>query len=163
MQQLEKAVEYAFTLVTGSGPTQALRSFDVRVNVSERGGEVAAIHEGLDRSRPEMAALVSLMAGDAVGFREQLEERVKVYKKQHQKSPNIPEGTVYVFGLALCRLALERGIEVEDGPYLPTRLLSHGGPAVSVHERRACRFATTAPRQRAGNALHVDGGEKVVG
>lgn len=80
--------------------------------------------------RPEIAALVSLLTGDEARFHEQLEERVKAYKKQYQRSPNVPEGFVYLFGLALCRLALERGIKVEESPYLPVRLLPNYKPAV---------------------------------
>lgn len=90
---------------------------------AEKGVRAALTACKEEHARPEIAALLSLVVGDEAGFRQHLEERVKGYKKQYQRMSNMPEGFVYLFGLALCRLALERGIAVEDQPYLPVRLL----------------------------------------
>jgi len=82
---------------------------------------VKTCHEAVQR--PGYRAFLSLVDNDQVSFCEHLGDRVKGYKKQYQRGPNSPEGFVFLFGLALCRLAQERGMSVEDGAYLPVRLL----------------------------------------
>jgi hypothetical protein len=96
-------------------------------NVARREG-LAALKVCRDASaRPGIMALASLIDRDEARFRDHLEDAVKAYKRMYQGSPNDAEGFVYLLGLALCRLAVERGIIVEDGPYLPTRLLPEAG------------------------------------
>lgn len=80
--------------------------------------------------KPEVAAFLSMAAGDADGFRKHLRDRLKTHKKQWAKHPNMPEGIVCLPGLMLCRMAFERGVAVEDQPYLPVRLLPNYKPAM---------------------------------
>ena len=80
--------------------------------------------------RPEVAAFLSMATGDAEGFRKNLGERLKTHKKQWAKHPNMPKGVVCLPGLMLCRMAFERGIALEDQPYLPVRLLPNCKPSV---------------------------------
>jgi hypothetical protein len=69
-----------------------------------KGDEETARKEGLaalkvcrePAARPEIMALVSLVTREEDDFREHLEERVKVYKKQYERSPSNPEGFVYL-------------------------------------------------------------------
>jgi hypothetical protein len=61
--------------------------------------------------------------GDRAGFLKRLEQRLRAHKKRYQKDPAEPEGFICFSGLMLCRMALDRGVSVEDGPYLPLRLL----------------------------------------
>jgi hypothetical protein len=96
-----------------------------------RGEETEARKEGLlflkqsreGGPRAGMSAFLAMTTGDAKGFRKHLGERLESYRRQFQKRPNDPNGFVCLDGLALCRLAIDRGIAVEDGPYLPVRLL----------------------------------------
>jgi hypothetical protein len=96
-----------------------------------RGEEAEARKEGLlflkqsreTGPRAGMSAFLAMTTGDAKGFRKHLDERLKAYRKQYQRRPNDPEGFVCLDGLALCRLAIDRGIAMADGPYLPVRLL----------------------------------------
>lgn len=82
--------------------------------------------------RAGMSAFLAMTTGDAKGFRKHLDERLDSYGRQYQKRPNDPAGFVCLDGLALCRLAIDRGIAVEDGPYLPVRLLPNH-PDGAVH------------------------------
>lgn len=84
--------------------------------------------------RPAMSALLALLARDEAGFEKHLEARLKAHKKQYQKSPKDPLGAVCLDGLGLCRLALDRGLRVEEWPYLPVRLLPNfkGSQAVGA-------------------------------
>ncbi len=70
-----------------------------------------------------MSALLAILAGDQKAFEVQLEGHAKAHRKHYQRQPNDPRGVVSLGGLALCRLARERGLTVEDQPYLPVRLL----------------------------------------
>jgi hypothetical protein len=70
-----------------------------------------------------MATFLAMATGDQPAFEKYLEERLAAHKKQYQKKTSDPVGVVCLDGLGLCRLALERGLRVEEWPYLPVRLL----------------------------------------
>jgi hypothetical protein len=70
-----------------------------------------------------VGALLAMMVGDTPGFQQHLDERLTQHKKQYRRLPNDPLGIVCVHGMALCRLAVERQLEVTEGPYLPLRFL----------------------------------------
>lgn len=82
------------------------------------------------RDQPSRATFVALLRGDAGGVAESLEAELKAHKKRFQKEPNEPQGAVCFPGLMLCRMAIDRGMKVEDGPYLPVRLLPNYKPVV---------------------------------
>lgn len=88
-------------------------------------GEAEAVVSACPEAGPKagMATFLALVARDQMGFETQLEEHLKAHKKHYQKNPHDPLGMVSIYGLALCRLASERGLRVEEWPYLPTRLL----------------------------------------
>lgn len=83
-----------------------------------------------EAGRAPLMAFVAMASRDAEGFREHLEERLRGHKKEYQKTPNRPSGVICLDGLALCRLALDRGLVVEEGPYVPTRLLPNSKPSI---------------------------------
>jgi hypothetical protein len=77
-----------------------------------------------------LTALLAISAKDEAAFERGLEEGLKAHKRQYQRQPNDPRGLISAGGLALCRLALGRGLRVEDQPYLPVRLLPNYKPVV---------------------------------
>jgi hypothetical protein len=88
---------------------------------AKREGMAAFVaYKDTSRAKAGVAAFLSLVSGDAAGFRENLEKRLVTHKKQYQWTPNDPVGVVFLHGMALCRLAIVQGIEVEEGPYHST-------------------------------------------
>jgi hypothetical protein len=81
-------------------------------------------------SRVARAAFLALLSRDSGALADGLEAALKAHKKQFQKEPNSPFGAVCFPGLMLCRVAIDRGMRVEDGPYLPVRLLPNYRPTV---------------------------------
>jgi hypothetical protein len=73
--------------------------------------------------QPEASALLALLARDTTAFAEPLKKVVEAHRKRGEKEPNDPVGVVCLPGLMLCRLAKDRGIVMEEDPYLPLRLL----------------------------------------
>ena len=97
-----------------------------------RGDESDAKREGLaalvgyedtSYAKPGVLAFLALVNGDAVAFQKNIEARLVTHRKQYQKTPNDPMGIMCLHCMMLCRLALDRGISVEEGPYLPLRFL----------------------------------------
>ncbi len=78
--------------------------------------------------RASLTALLAILDGKRDLVDSQLEEHVKVHRKYYQRHGNDPRGFVSMGGLALSRLAMERGMLVEDQPYLPVRLLPNYKP-----------------------------------
>jgi len=72
---------------------------------------------------PSRLALVALFRGDASAFAQSLQDELKAHKKRFQKQPNSPMGAVCFPALILARVAIDRGMKVEDDVYLPVRLL----------------------------------------
>lgn len=77
---------------------------------------------------PERIGFLRLLDADRMAFLKAVEDGLKVHKKHFQKEPADPEGYIYFPGLMLCRAALDREAPVEDGPYLPVRLLPNYKP-----------------------------------
>jgi len=208
VKHFHQAVEYGMGLLdapSGKGP----RIYEVEVNVSERGAELAALHEkkphpghhplsvgdfgevlfatiafgdrnqrakvasypeekyrspgivapeslfqhlrglkawlrgeeGLSKREVEtalqatkggkgwMAAFLAMATRDQAAFEKYLEERLKAHKRQYQQTGD-PLGYICLDGLALCRLAVEQGLQVEEWPYLPVRLLPNYHPPI---------------------------------
>jgi len=97
-----------------------------------RGDETEAKREGqaalagyrdTSHAKPGVQAFLALVNGDAAGFQKNIEARLATHKKQYQKTPNDPMGIMCLHCMMLCRLALDRGISVVEGPYLPLRFL----------------------------------------
>ena len=82
-------------------------------------------------SKHHISAFLSVLAGDQKALLEHLERALVAHRKRFEKEPGLAEGVICQPGLLLCRLALRRGIEVGDGPYLPTHLLPR--PRIPVH------------------------------
>ncbi len=80
------------------------------------------------RVAPDMAAFIHLLEGDRARFLKSVGERLQTHKNQYQKEPGNPEGFICLPGLMLCRMAIDRGMPVEDAPYLPVRLLVSARP-----------------------------------
>lgn len=70
-----------------------------------------------------LSAILTLSTKDREGFAKHLARYLKSHKKQYQQLGNDPKGYVSMGGMALCRLAFDQGISVEDQTYLPVRLL----------------------------------------
>jgi hypothetical protein len=70
-----------------------------------------------------ITTFLSMIEGDADGFRKHLSERLIGHKKLCEKEPHLAEGVICHPGLMLCRMAIDRGMSVEEWPYLPIRLL----------------------------------------
>jgi len=81
------------------------------------------LSRGSGSIRPEAAAMLALLDGDEGRFNRNLEDAVRLYVKATSKQVNDPITAVFFPGLMLSRMALERGLAVEDGSYLPVRLL----------------------------------------
>ncbi len=81
--------------------------------------------------RPARTTLISLVHRDQAAFSKSLQDELVGHKKRYRKEPNAPLGVISLPALAVCRMAIERGMTVEDQPYVPVRLLpNYGGAAV---------------------------------
>jgi hypothetical protein len=84
-----------------------------------------AFAKGSGSGKAEAAALLALLDGEQDRFNRSLQDAVKQYVKATAKQVNDPITAVFFPGLMLCRMAIDRGMPVEDAPYLPVRLLPH--------------------------------------
>jgi hypothetical protein len=90
-----------------------------------------ALTEGPNaESRKDMEAFISLLAKDEQGFRTRAEERLNSHRKRYRKVPADPEGIICFPVLMLCRVAIDRGMVVEEWPYVPLKLLPNYKPVV---------------------------------
>jgi hypothetical protein len=76
-----------------------------------------------DIFKSTITTFLSMIEKDADGFRTHLSERLIGHKKLCEKEPHLAEGVICHPGLMLCRMAIERGMSVEEWPYLPVRLI----------------------------------------
>jgi hypothetical protein len=67
--------------------------------------------------------MIALLDGEADEFKRRLREAVRLFRKDGEKQPNDPIGVVFLPGLMLCRVGLDRGFALEDEAYLPVHLL----------------------------------------
>jgi len=113
-------------VVTEPSDFERLRAWKAWIRGDERTASkeaTAALRSVRDPwPRAMLSALLSIMTKNG-SFHGHIDEQVKCHKKAYQRQPNMPEGFISLGGLALCRLAFDQGIRVEDGPYLPVRLL----------------------------------------
>jgi hypothetical protein len=68
---------------------------------------------------------MALSTKDPAAFQRGLQGGLEAHKKQYRRLPGDPRGFVSIGGMSLCRLAFDRGLTIEDQPYLPVRLLSN--------------------------------------
>lgn len=100
------------------------------------GEEQAAIREmrtALDEdssatTRKQKEAFLSLLARDDKAFWKQVESRLASHKKYYEKKPADPDGFICFPVLMLLRIAIDRGLAVEELPYVPVRLLPNLRP-----------------------------------
>jgi hypothetical protein len=73
--------------------------------------------------------MLALIVGSGDLLHAHLKEAVRLYAKDMAKQPNEPIGVTFLPGLMLCRVAIDHGLTVADGPCLPVRLLPNYRPA----------------------------------
>jgi hypothetical protein len=81
------------------------------------------LSKGTGNIKAEAAAMLALLDGDQGRFNRNLQDAIKLYVRATSKQVNDPITAVFFPGLMLSRMALDRGLAIEDGPYLPLRLL----------------------------------------
>ena len=91
-------------------------------------GAAAVTAGGGAVTQREVELLSCVIDGDSKRFLQVMEKRLALHKKEYQKTPEIPDGVICQPGLLYCRLAIDRGMAVEDWPYLPVRLLPNDKP-----------------------------------
>ncbi len=97
---------------------------------ARRDGEAALRASKAAASKHHIGGFLSVLARDEKGLLQHLEKALVAHRKRYEKEPGLADGVISQPALLLSRLALERGIVVEDGPYLPTRLLPKAGTPV---------------------------------
>lgn len=96
-----------------------------------------ALTKASGSGKSEAAALLAVLEGDADKLNRGLQEALKLRVKATSKQHNDPLTVVFLSGLALCRLALDRGLQVEDSPCLPVRVLPSAARAYCAREAAA--------------------------
>jgi hypothetical protein len=102
---------------------RAWKAFLLGRDAEARRGAEFAFSKGAGSGKAEAGALLAVMDLDQRRFTKDLQGALKLYMKTTSKQVNDPITSVFFPGLMLCRQAIARGIKVEDGPYLPVRLL----------------------------------------
>jgi hypothetical protein len=74
-------------------------------------------------TRKQDEAFLLLLSGDSEGFWERVAAMLRLHKKRHEKRPADPDGFVSFGVLMLLRIAIDRGLAVQELPYVPVRLL----------------------------------------
>ncbi len=75
------------------------------------------------KDEPAHAALLALLQGDARDLSQCLDAELKAHNKRFKKQASEPLGAVCFPALTVARIAIDRGMKVEEDPYLPVRLL----------------------------------------
>jgi len=74
-------------------------------------------------SAPSDLVGLALFARDWHAFEQYLHDFLKLYRKAKARVPGDSGGILTIFGMALCRLAIEAGYVPAERPYLPLSLL----------------------------------------
>ena len=74
------------------------------------------------------SAAIALIDHEHTLFERHIVASLHEHQKEYRGLPDNPSGLMNVFALAICRLAIEAGLVVEERPYLPIRLLPAGSP-----------------------------------
>jgi immunity protein 49 of polymorphic toxin system len=83
------------------------------------------------KDEPAHAALLALLQSDARGLSQSLDAELKAHNKRFKKQASEPLGAVCFPVLTVARIAIERGMKVEEDPYVPVRLLPNYAAGLS--------------------------------
>jgi hypothetical protein len=96
----------------------------LRGDDGEAGKEAEASVAKASNDEPMHAALLALVRGDARALSQSLGAELKAHNKRFKKQVGEPLGAVCFPALTLARIAIDRGMNVEEEPHLPVRLLT---------------------------------------
>lgn len=130
--------EYSGDPEATPGTLHVVRGWRAWLAARDRDARAAArtalTHCEEEAERAGLRAFQALMAGRARAFRSNVLQRLREHGRQYQLLPEEPDGFVCVQALALCRMAYNEGLQMEEEAYLPLRLLPNYRNGASEYE-----------------------------
>jgi hypothetical protein len=90
----------------------------------------AALSDSNPLTLTHKKAFLALIEGDEERFRTLIEKRILAHRARFEKKPTDVDGIICLPVLMLCRVAIDRGMVLDERPYVPLRLLPNYKPTV---------------------------------